>query len=49
MSNTTPGRYCATENTINNWIQVTEYDVINPSGGKGIMERHTLKNLAIGV
>lgn len=33
----------------NPWIQVTEYDVINPSGGKGIYGKVHFKNLAIGV
>jgi 8-oxo-dGTP pyrophosphatase MutT (NUDIX family) len=33
----------------NNWINVTEYDVINPSGGKGIYGKVHLKNLAIGI
>ncbi|MFT3823604.1 MAG: NUDIX hydrolase [Chitinophagaceae bacterium] len=33
----------------NNWIQVTEFDVINPSGGKGIYGKVHFKNLAIGV
>lgn len=33
----------------NKWIEVTEYDVINPSGGKGIYGKIHFKNLAIGV
>lgn len=33
----------------NKWIKVTEYDVINPSGGKGIYGKVHFKNLAIGV
>ncbi|WP_153799125.1 NUDIX domain-containing protein [Foetidibacter luteolus] len=33
----------------NNWISVTEYDVINPSGGKGIYGKVHFKTLAIGV
>lgn len=33
----------------NNWINVTEYDVINPSGGKGIYGKVHFKNVAIGV
>ena len=33
----------------NPWIGVTEYDVINPSGGKGIYGKVHYKNLAIGV
>ncbi len=33
----------------NPWIQVTEYQVINPSGGKGIYGKVHFKNLAVGV
>jgi len=33
----------------NKWIGVTEYDVINPSGGKGIYGVVRFKSLAIGV
>ena len=33
----------------NKWIGVTEYDVINPSGGKGIYGKVHYKNLAIGI
>ena len=33
----------------NPWIDVTEYDVINPSGGKGIYGKVHFKNLAIGI
>ncbi len=33
----------------NPWIGVTEYDVINPSGGKGIYGKVGFKNLAIGI
>ena len=33
----------------NNWIQLTEYDVINPSGGKGIYGKVHFKNIAIGI
>ena len=33
----------------NPWIKVTEYDVINPSGGKGIYGKVHFKNLAIGI
>jgi 8-oxo-dGTP pyrophosphatase MutT (NUDIX family) len=33
----------------NNWITVTEHQVINPSGGKGIYGEVHFKNLAIGV
>ncbi|PTS95438.1 DNA mismatch repair protein MutT [Pedobacter sp. HMWF019] len=33
----------------NNWISLTEHDVINPSGGKGIYGQVHFKNLAIGI
>lgn len=33
----------------NNWIAVTEHQVINPSGGKGIYGEVHFKNIAIGV
>jgi 8-oxo-dGTP pyrophosphatase MutT (NUDIX family) len=33
----------------NNWIKVTEYDVINPSGGKGIYGKVHFKSFAIGI
>ena len=33
----------------NNWITVTEHQVINPSGGKGIYGEVHFKNFAIGV
>lgn len=33
----------------NNWISVTEHQVINPSGGEGIYGKVHFKNLAIGV
>jgi len=33
----------------NNWIQLTEFDVINPSGGQGIYGKVHFKNLAIGI
>lgn len=33
----------------NNWISLTEHDVINPSGGKGIYGEVHFKNYAIGV
>lgn len=32
----------------NPWIGVTEYDVLNPGGGKGIYGKVFFKNLAIG-
>jgi 8-oxo-dGTP pyrophosphatase MutT (NUDIX family) len=33
----------------NNWIKVTEYDVINPSGGPGIYGKVHFKNRALGI
>ena len=33
----------------NPWIGLTEYDVINPGGGKGIYGKVRFKNLAVGV
>lgn len=33
----------------NSWINVTEYSVINPSGGRGIYGKVHFKNLAIGI
>jgi 8-oxo-dGTP pyrophosphatase MutT (NUDIX family) len=33
----------------NNWIAVTEFDVINPGGGKGIYGKVHFKGLATGV
>lgn len=33
----------------NNWISLTEHQVINPAGGKGIYGEVHFKNLAIGI
>lgn len=33
----------------NNWIELTHYNVINPSGGKGIYGKVHFKNIAVGV
>jgi len=33
----------------NNWISITEHQVINPSGGKGIYGEVHFKNFAIGI
>jgi 8-oxo-dGTP pyrophosphatase MutT (NUDIX family) len=33
----------------NPWIHVTEYDVLNPSGGKGIYGKVHFKNIAVAV
>jgi len=33
----------------NKWIGIAEFDVINPSGGKGIYGKVNFKTFAIGV
>ena len=33
----------------NPWISLTEYDVINPGGGKGIYGKVHFKNIAVGI
>jgi len=33
----------------NKWINVTEFDVINPRGGKGIYGKVHFKNIAVGI
>lgn len=33
----------------NKWIKITEYDVLNPSGGEGIYGKVHFKNIAVGV
>ena len=33
----------------NNWISVSEHEVINPGGGRGIYGKVCFKNLAIGI
>ena len=52
MNDTThnPWKITGQKNVYDNpWISVTEYDVINPSGGKGIYGKVHFKNLAIGI
>lgn len=45
-----PWRIISEREIYNNpWIRVTEFDVINPSGGKGIYGKVHFKNLAIGI
>lgn len=45
-----PWQILSEKNIYNNpWINVTEYAVINPSGGKGIYGKVHFKNLAVGV
>lgn len=39
----------AVEKYDNPWINVTQYDVINPGGGKGIYGKIHFKNIAVGI
>ncbi|TRX56278.1 NUDIX hydrolase [Fulvivirga sp. M361] len=39
----------AEEKYDNNWINVTEYEVLNPGGGQGIYGKVSFKNKAIGI
>lgn len=46
----TPWQTLGSEERYNNpWITVTEHQVINPSGGKGIYGEVHFKNIAIGI
>ena len=50
MSEKNPWQIIAKKNVYDNkWINVTEYDVINPNGGKGIYGKVHFKNIAIGI
>lgn len=50
MSTENPWQTLSSEEKYNNnWITVTEHQVINPSGGKGIYGEVHFKNIAIGV
>jgi len=50
MEHTNPWQILSEKNIYDNaWINVTEYDVINPSGGKGIYGKVHFKHLAIGI
>mgnify|MGYP003574912682 CR=1 FL=1 len=50
MSTENPWQTLSSEEKYNNnWIKVTEHQVINPSGGKGIYGEVHFKNIAIGV
>lgn len=50
MSEENPWTILGEKEIYNNpWIQLTEYDVLNPSGGKGIYGKVHFKNLAIGI
>ena len=45
-----PWKILSEQNVYDNaWISVTEYQVLNPSGGRGIYGKVHFKNLALGV
>jgi 8-oxo-dGTP pyrophosphatase MutT (NUDIX family) len=45
-----PWKVIAEKNIYDNpWINLTEFDVINPGGGKGIYGKVHFKNIAVGV
>lgn len=50
MSSENPWKILESKQVYNNkWIEVTEHQVINPSGGRGIYGEVHFKNIAIGV
>lgn len=50
MMESNPWKINAEQLIYNNpWIVLTEYDVINPNGGKGIYGKVHFKNIAVGV
>ncbi|MEO0065725.1 MAG: hypothetical protein RI983_1051 [Bacteroidota bacterium] len=50
MMEANPWKISAEKLVYNNpWISLTEYDVINPGGGKGIYGKVHFKNIAVGV
>jgi len=50
MSEENPWQTLSSEEKYNNnWIKVTEHQVVNPSGGKGIYGEVHFKNIAIGI
>lgn len=50
MMESNPWKINAEQLIYNNpWIELTEYDVINPNGGKGIYGKVHFKNIAVGV
>jgi 8-oxo-dGTP pyrophosphatase MutT (NUDIX family) len=50
MSEKNPWQIISEKNVYDNkWINVTEYDVVNPNGGKGIYGKVHFKNIAIGI
>ena len=50
MEETNPWKTVKSKEVYDNpWIKLTEYDVINPAGGKGIYVKVHFKNTAIGI
>lgn len=50
MKTTNPWKVLASKKVYdNNWISLTEHQVLNPSGGKGIYGEVHFKNIAIGI
>ncbi len=50
MSNNNPWQTLGSKNIYqNNWISLTEYEVINPAGNEGIYGVVHFKNIAIGI
>lgn len=50
MSNNNPWKVLASEKIYDNpWISLTEHQVLNPAGGKGIYGEVHFKNFAIGI
>ncbi|TKC12340.1 NUDIX hydrolase [Pedobacter polaris] len=50
MSESNPWKVLSSEEIYdNNWITVTEHQVLNPAGGKGIYGEVHFKNIAIGI
>src|ERR1044072_4006053 len=50
MEETNPWKTVKSKEVYDNpWIKLTEYDVINPAGGKGIYGKVHFKNTAIGI
>jgi 8-oxo-dGTP pyrophosphatase MutT (NUDIX family) len=50
MSEKNPWQIISEKNVYDNkWINVIEYDVVNPNGGKGIYGKVHFKNIAIGI
>lgn len=50
MNETNPWKVLSSQEMYNNnWIKVTEHQVLNPAGGKGIYGEVHFKNIAIGI